>query len=82
VFIDATGNKDCSDPINPTFGRGAALGAGYRTLIKKPWRKLKRKKLGVASEPFRANELTVEANCHANISYKSVGAFVGRGNEW
>jgi len=56
VFIDETGNEDYSDPKNPTFGRGgcAVLGADYKTQIKKPWRKLKREKLGGANKPFHA----------------------------
>lgn len=56
VFIDETGNEDYSDPKNPTFGRGgcAALGVNYRKDIKKPWRKLKREKLGGANKPFHA----------------------------
>lgn len=58
VFIDETGNEDYSDPKNPTFGRGgcAILGINYRKDIKKPWRKLKREKLGGASKPFHAVE--------------------------
>ena len=57
VFIDETGNEDYSDPKNPTFGRGgcAAIGPlGYRRLIKKPSRQLKRTSLGGASKPFHA----------------------------
>lgn len=58
VFIDETGNEDYSDPKNPTFGRGgcAVMGRDYRTLIKKPWRKLKRERLGGASKPFHATD--------------------------
>lgn len=58
VFVDETGNEDYSDPKNPTFGRGgcAILGKEYRTKIKKPWRKLKREKLGGATKPFHAAE--------------------------
>ena len=58
VFVDETGNEDYSDPKNPTFGRGgcAVLGAEYKRLIKKPWRKLKRDKLGGATKPFHAVE--------------------------
>ncbi len=56
VFIDETGNEDYSDPANPTFGRGgcAVLGTDYQKLIKRPWRRLKRDKLGGASKPFHA----------------------------
>jgi hypothetical protein len=58
VFIDETGNEDYSDPKNPTFGRGgcAVLGSNYRKDIKKPWRKLKREKLGGANKPFHATD--------------------------
>src|SRR5262245_60657052 len=58
VFIDETGNEDYSDPNNPTFGRGgcAALGADYKRLIKKPWRKLKRERLGGVTKSFHATE--------------------------
>lgn len=58
VFIDETGIEDYSDPKNPTFGRGgcAVLGNDYKRLIKKPWRKLKREKLGGAIKPFHATE--------------------------
>ena len=58
VFIDETGVEDYSDPLNPTFGRGgcAAQGLGYRRLIKKPWRRLKREKLGGNAKPFHATE--------------------------
>lgn len=56
VFIDETGNEDYSDPNNPTFGRGgcAVLGADYKRLLKKPWRALKRQKLGGVNKPFHA----------------------------
>jgi len=58
VFIDETGNEDYSDPKNPTFGRGgcAVLGAQYRELIRNPWRKLKREKLGGNLRPFHATD--------------------------
>ncbi len=58
IFIDETGIEDYSDPKNPTFGRGgcAVLGADYKKLLKKPWRKLKREKLGGAAKPFHATE--------------------------
>lgn len=58
VFIDETGNEDYSDPKNPTFGRGgcAVLGADYKRLLKKPWRTLKREKLGGANKPFHATD--------------------------
>ncbi|MRG71112.1 DUF3800 domain-containing protein [Alphaproteobacteria bacterium HT1-32] len=58
VFIDETGNEDYSDPKNPTFGRGgcAVMGRDYRKLIKKPWRRLKRERLGGANKPFHATD--------------------------
>lgn len=58
VFIDETGNEDYSDPNNPTYGRGgcAVLGETYRDLLKKPWRRLKRERLGGATKPFHATE--------------------------
>jgi hypothetical protein len=56
IFIDETGLEDFSDPANPTFGRGgcAVLGGDYVKLIKKPWTRLKREKLGGATKPFHA----------------------------
>lgn len=56
VFIDETGNEDLSDPRNQTFGRGGCgcLYTDYKRLIKKPWRKLKRERLGGATKPFHA----------------------------
>jgi len=58
VFVDETGNEDYSDPKNPTFGRGgcAVLGADYKRLIKKPWRKMKRENMGGANRPFHATD--------------------------
>lgn len=58
VFIDETGIENFSDPRNPTFGRGgcAVLGIRYKQLLKKPWQRLKREKLGGASKPFHATD--------------------------
>jgi hypothetical protein len=58
IFIDETGNEDFSDPKNPTFGRGGcgALMTEYKRHIAKPWRRLKREKLGGATKPFHATE--------------------------
>ena len=58
VFVDETGIEDLSDPKNPTFGRGgcAVLAEEYDSKIKKPWKKLKRERLGGASKPFHATE--------------------------
>jgi hypothetical protein len=58
TFIDETGVEDLSDPKNPTFGRGgcAVLAADYKKHVRKPWRKLKRERLGGALKPFHATE--------------------------
>lgn len=58
VFVDETGNEDLSDPRNPTFGRGgcAIMAERYRTKLSKPWRQLKREKLGGARRPFHATD--------------------------
>ena len=70
VFIDESGNEDYSDPNNPTFGRGGCgvLGADYKRLIKKPWRKLKREKLGGATKPFHAVEFGQSRPTKAQIT--------------
>ena len=53
-----SGNEDFSDPKNPTFGRGGCgtLMPEYKRLITKPWRQLKRERLGGACKPFHATE--------------------------
>ena len=58
IFVDETGNEGLSDPKNPTFGRGGCgcLYPAYNELIKKPWRKLKRERLGGANKPFHATD--------------------------
>jgi uncharacterized protein DUF3800 len=58
IFIDETGNEDFSDPKNPTFGRGGcgALMSEYKRRIAKPWRRLKRERLGGATKPFHATD--------------------------
>ena len=71
VFVDETGNEDYSDPKNPTFGRGGCAvlgGEEYETLIKKPWRKLKREKLGGATKPFHAAEFGQSRPTKAQIT--------------
>jgi Protein of unknown function (DUF3800) len=70
VFIDETGIEDYSDPNNPTFGRGgcAVLGSQYRTLLKKPWRRLKREKLGGALKPFHASAFEQSRPTRVQIS--------------
>jgi Protein of unknown function (DUF3800) len=70
VFVDETGIEDYSDPKNPTFGRGgcAALGSDYRNLIKKPWRRLKREKMGGASKPFHATTFQQSGPTKAQIT--------------
>ncbi len=56
IFIDET--EDLSDPRNPTFGRGGCgtLMPEYRRRIAKPWRRLKRERLGGATKPFHATD--------------------------
>jgi hypothetical protein len=58
VFVDETGCEDYGDPKNPTFGRAGCgvVYADYQRLIAKPWRALKRFKLGGALKPFHASE--------------------------
>ena len=58
IFVDETGNEDLGDPKNPTFGRGGCgcLHPAYKELIRKPWRKLKRERLGGANKPFHATD--------------------------
>jgi hypothetical protein len=70
VFIDETGIEDYSDPKNPTFGRGgcAVLGPQYPKLIKKPWRQLKREKMGGATKPFHATEFEHSGPSKVQIS--------------
>ncbi len=70
VFIDETGNEDYSDQKNPTFGRGgcAVMGRDYRMLIKKPWRKLKRERMGGANKPFHATEFEQSRPTKAQIT--------------
>jgi len=56
VFVDETGNEDFSDPKNPTFGFGGCgiLAPRYRLGLAKPWKRLKRERLGGALRPFHA----------------------------
>ena len=70
LFIDETGNEDYSDPKNPTFGRGgcAVMGRDYRTLIKKPWRKLKRQRMGGANKRFHATDFEQSRPTKAQIT--------------
>jgi len=58
IFIDETGNEDFSDPKNPTFGRGGCgvLMPEYKRRIARPWRRLKRERLGGAAKPFHATD--------------------------
>jgi hypothetical protein len=58
IFIDETGQETFSDPKNPTFGRGGCgvLHPEYRVRLAKPWRRLKRERLGGANKPFHAAE--------------------------
>jgi Protein of unknown function (DUF3800) len=70
VFIDETGAEDYRDPNNPTFGRGgcAALGSEYKNLIKRPWRRLKRDRMGGAMKPFHATEFEQSRPTKAHIT--------------
>jgi len=76
VFIDETGNEDYSDPKNPTFGRGgcAVLSADYKRLMKKPWRKLKRDRLGGVMKPFHATEF--EQSRPTKIQISAINQFL------
>lgn len=78
VFIDETGNEDYSDPKNPTFGRGgcAVLGGDYKKLIKKPWRKLKRERLGGAAKVFHAAEF--EQSRPTKVQITGINRFLQR----
>lgn len=70
VFVDETGIEDYSDPNNPTFGRGgcAVLGGEYKKTIKRPWRRLKREKLGGAIKPFHATEFELSKPTRIQIT--------------
>jgi Protein of unknown function (DUF3800) len=70
VFIDEAGIEDYSDPNNPTFGRGgcAVLGPQYLKLIKKPWRQLKREKMGGATKAFHATDFEHSGPSKVQIS--------------
>jgi hypothetical protein len=48
VFTDETGSEDYGDPAFPVFGYGgcAAVGAEYNKVLAKPWKRLKRERLG------------------------------------
>jgi len=78
IFVDETGNEDLSDPKNPTFGRGGCgcLYPVYRDLIKKPWRRLKRERLGGANKPFHAADFEQTRPTMRQIS--GINSFVGR----
>jgi hypothetical protein len=54
VFVDETGSEDYRDPSFPVFGYGgcAAVGTKYNKILAKPWRLLKRERLGGAQKPF------------------------------
>jgi len=76
VFIDETGIEDYSDPKNPTFGRGgcAVLGNDYKKILKKPWHKLKREKLGGATKPFHAT--TFEQSRPSLVQITTISRFL------
>jgi hypothetical protein len=76
VFVDETGDEDFSDPNNPTFGRGGcgALLGEYKLRIKKPWRRLKRDRLGGANKPFHATDF--EQSRPTNYQITGINAFM------
>lgn len=78
IFIDETGNEDLGDPKNPTFGRGGCgcLHPAYKELIKKPWRRLKRERLGGANKPFHATDFEQTRPTLRQIS--GINRFVAR----
>lgn len=78
VFIDETGIEDYSDPNNPTFGRGGcAVQAGdYKKLIRKPWRKLKRERLGGTMKAFHATAF--EQSRPTKVQISSINRFLER----
>jgi hypothetical protein len=78
IFIDETGNEDFSDPKNPTFGRGGcgALMAEYKPRIAKPWRRLKRERLGGATKPFHAVDF--EQTRPTMFQITGINAFMAR----
>jgi hypothetical protein len=79
IFIDETGNEDLSDPKNPTFGRGGcgSLMSEYKRRIAKPWRRLKRERLGGASKPFHATEFEQTRPTPQQIT--GINGFIARG---
>lgn len=74
VFIDETGNEDFSDPKNPTFGLGGCgiLAPNYKAGLFKPWRRLKRDRLGGALRPFHAVDFE-----HSRPSMPQIAAING-----
>lgn len=76
IFIDETGNEDLSDPNNPTFGRGGcgSLMPEYKLRIAKPWRRLKRTRLGGATKPFHATDF--EQTCPTKHQIAGINAFM------
>ena len=78
IYIDETGNEDLSDPKNPTFGRGGcgALISEYKARIAKPWRRLKRERLGGATKPFHATDF--EQTRPTMYQITGINAFMGR----
>jgi hypothetical protein len=78
IFVDETGNEDLSDPKNPTFGRGGSgvLLSEYKQRISKPWRRLKRERLGGATKPFHAAEF--EQSRPTNHQIAGISTFLAR----
>lgn len=58
AFIDETGSEDYGDPTFPVFGYGgcAVMGSMYKKTLAKPWRQLKRERLGGANKPFHTTD--------------------------
>jgi hypothetical protein len=78
IFIDETGNEDLSDPKNPTFGRGGcgSLWTEYKRQIARPWRRLKRERLGGATKPFHATDF--EQTRPTKRQMTGINAFLAR----
>ena len=78
IFIDETGIEDFSDTKNPTFGRGGcgALMTDYKLRIAKPWRRLKRERLGGANKPFHAVEFG--QSCPTTYQITGINAFMAQ----
>lgn len=76
VFIDETGNEDYSDPAFPVFGYGgcAVIEEEYNKILAKPWRQLKRERLGGAKKPFHTTDFQKSQPTRYQIS--GINSFV------